>query len=354
MKQRIAKLKNQFEKLEKDLANPDFINDQKKYKQISTDYNEIKETINIYDQLIKFNQDLQDSQDIIDKEKDGELKEMAEQEKNDLKKKIEDLEEKLKIALLPKDPNDNKDVIVEIRAGAGGDEAGLFSADLFRMFSHYAEKKGWTINIMNSSRSGIGGYKEIIFEVNGTNVYYDFKYESGVHRVQRIPETEKSGRVHTSTSTVAVLPQAEEVDIEIKDEDLRIDVYRASGHGGQSVNTTDSAVRITYIPTNLVVTCQDEKSQHKNKAKALKVLRSRLLLEKQEADMKSNSDARKSQIGTGDRSEKIRTYNYPQDRITDHRIKQSWHEMEDILDGNLDTIINAVRKEDHKRLLEKN
>ncbi|MBU0670603.1 MAG: peptide chain release factor 1 [Patescibacteria group bacterium] len=351
MEEKIKQFKKRLAELEKELQNPDLGSDPVKFKKISTEYNELKENVEIFDALENANQDLQDSKDIIDNEKDHEIIKMAEEDKQKAEKTISDLEEKVKIALIPNDPNDSKDVIMEIRAGAGGDEAALFAADLFRMYSQYAEKKGWTINIMNSNRIGIGGFKEIIFEVSGANVYADLKYESGVHRVQRIPDTEKSGRVHTSTVTVAVLPEAEEVDFEIKPEDLRIDVFRSGGHGGQSVNTTDSAVRITYLPTGMIVTCQDEKSQHKNKAKAMTVLRSRLIQEQQEKEMKENSDARKSQIGTGDRSEKIRTYNYPQDRITDHRIKQNWSSIENIINGDLNPVINALRTEDQKRKL---
>lgn len=350
MEERIKHFKKRLSGLEKSLQDPEAAKDPAQYRKLTAEYNEAKDVVALFNSLEKARKNLAEAEEML---KDEEMKDIAIEEEGRTKSEIRYLEEKIKVALLPRDPNDAKDVIVEIRAGAGGEEAALFAADLFRMYSKYAEAKGWRTNIMNTNRTGIGGYKEVVFEITGENVYADMKYESGVHRVQRIPETEKSGRVHTSTATVAVLPQAEETDLELKDEDIRIDVYRSSGHGGQSVNTTDSAVRITYLPTNLVVTCQDEKSQHKNKAKALKVLRSRLLQEKEEAEAKERGDQRRSQIGSGDRSEKIRTYNFPQDRITDHRIKKSWHEIENVLDGGLDPLIRALRKEDQRRQLEK-
>lgn len=262
------------------------------------------------------------------------------------------LGEQLKLLLLPRDPNDEKNVIVEIRAGAGGDEAGLFAADLFRMYSRYAEPRRWSVELMSSNESGIGSFREVIFRVNGRNAYSRLKFESGVHRVQRIPTTEASGRIHTSTATVAVLPEAEEVDVQIAPEDLRIDVYRSTGHGGQSVNTTDSAVRITHLPTGLVVTCQDEKSQLKNKNKAMTVLRSRLLSLESQRRQQQEDAARRSQVGSGDRSEKIRTYNFPQDRVTDHRINVTMHRLPDVLDGNLDPLIDALIANDQAERLQ--
>ncbi|PIS42976.1 MAG: peptide chain release factor 1 [Candidatus Kerfeldbacteria bacterium CG08_land_8_20_14_0_20_40_16] len=351
MEEKFKKLAERFDELERILQNPEITNDQRKLQALLKEYNELKETINLGSKLKEIKRALQETEDTINNEEERELKQIAEEEYQRLTAEEKEIEEKIKLALLPKDPLDQKDIIVEIRAGAGGEEAALFVADLFRMYSRYAENKKWQTQLLNTNRTGIGGFKEVIFEISGSNVFSDLKYESGVHRVQRIPETEKSGRVHTSTVTVAILPQAEEVDIVINPEDLRIDVFRSSGHGGQSVNTTDSAVRITHLPTNTVTTCQDEKSQIKNREKALKVLRARLLKKKQDEENKQRGETRKSQIGTGDRAEKIRTYNFPQDRITDHRIKKSWHEIQPILDGNLDLIISSLREEDQKRML---
>jgi len=273
---------------------------------------------------------------------DKELKEMVEAELKDLEQELEALEHKIKLLLLPKDPMDEKNVVMEIRGGAGGDEAALFGAVLFRLYSRYAERQGWKIDIMSANYTDIGGVKELIFVIEGKGAYSRLKYESGVHRVQRIPTTESGGRIHTSTATVAVLPEAEDVDIEINQNDLRIDVFRSSGHGGQSVNTTDSAVRITHLPTGLVVTCQDEKSQLKNKEKALKVLKARLLDAAQQELEQEYAENRRSQVGTGDRSERIRTYNYPQGRVTDHRINLTLYKLENFLDGDIDEMIDAI------------
>jgi len=286
-------------------------------------------------------QQLKDAKELLESATDPEMKQMAEEEIN-----------RLKLELLPTDPADSKNVILEIRAGAGGDEAELFAQELLRMYQRYSEKRGWRFSIVDTSRTSLGGLKSAVAEIIGSDVYKNMKYESGVHRVQRVPETEKSGRIHTSTATVAVLPEAKEVDLEINPSDLRIDTYRAGGHGGQNVNKLETAVRITYIPTNLVVTCQDERSQGKNRMKAMAILRSKLLEEKEERERREQGDARRDQIGTGDRSEKIRTYNFPQDRITDHRIKKSWSQIENILEGNLDKIISTLLKENQQKQLE--
>jgi peptide chain release factor 1 len=309
---------------------------------------EIQGTIDLYDRRRKIQEDLESNRQALD---DPELRELAEAEIPDLESALEQVNSDLKLALIPKDPHDDKDVIVEIRPAAGGDESSLFSAELYRMYLRYAETKGWKTEVISESISDVGGYKEIIFGVKGDGVYSQLKYESGVHRVQRVPATESQGRVHTSTVTVAVLPEAEETEIEINPNDLRIDVFRSGGHGGQSVNTTDSAVRITHLPSGLVVTCQDEKSQLKNKLKAMGVLRSRLLAAKLEAEQKASSDARKSQIGSGDRSEKIRTYNFPQDRVTDHRIGFTRHGLPGFMNGQIDDLVQALHQADQEAAL---
>ena len=289
---------------------------------------------------------MEESLELLNEESDEEMRELAKEELAESKDKVEKLEEELKILLIPKDPNDDKNIIVEMRAGAGGDEAGLFVADVARMYRSYAERRHWKVETLSFNESGIGGFKELVFMISGHGAYSRFKYESGVHRVQRIPATESGGRIHTSTITVAIMPEVEEVEVEIDLNDCRFDVFRASGNGGQCVNTTDSAVRLTHIPTGIVVSCQDEKSQLKNKDKALKVLRSRLYELEQQKAHDEEAAKRKSQIGTGDRSEKIRTYNYPQGRVTDHRIKLTLHKLDSIMDGDLDELIDSLTAAD--------
>jgi peptide chain release factor 1 len=353
MKEKLEQIKKEFEAVTAELSSPTVTSDVERYKKLSKQESKLRQIVEKYDALLRAEKSMVENEEIISLGEDEELAAMARDENEKLGQEKELLEKALEAMLIPRDPRDEKDVIVEIRAGAGGDEAGLFAADLFRMYGSYAEKRGWKTVILSSSVNDVGGFKEVILEMNGQDVFGRMKYESGVHRVQRVPETEKQGRVQTSTATVAVLPEAEEADVEIRSEDIKIDVFRSSGPGGQSVNTTDSAVRLTHIPTGLVISCQDEKSQLKNKAKAMQILRSRLMQLEEEKREKEATDARKSQIGTGDRSEKIRTYNFPQDRITDHRIKESWHETESIMGGDLDDVIEALISADIAKKKEK-
>ncbi len=337
--EKVQDLIARHDELEKELSSGNI--DPKLFAQKSKEYSNLENIITIAKNYLKFEKEKKDLEQIIqDKDSDNEITKMAEKDLNDLKLRKQNYESKLKIFLLPKDADDDKNAIVEIRAGTGGLEASLFCSDLFKMYEKVCSKKKWKLEIINISKSEAGGFKEVIFSVSGNDIYSYLKYESGVHRVQRIPKTETQGRVHTSAATVAVLPEAEEVDIQIKETDLRIDVFRAGGPGGQSVNTTDSAVRITHIPTGVVVSQQDEKSQHKNKAKALKILRSRVYESEKRKKDKERSENRRSQIGTGDRSERIRTYNFPQGRITDHRINLTLHKLSDFLNGEIHEEIN--------------
>lgn len=330
-----------YEELQAELSEPTVTNDTVRFRKLMKDQNELAEIVEAYREYKQAKQNIEDSLTMLEEENDEELRELAKEELSQAKEDVAKLEQRLKILLLPKDPNDEKNVIVEIRAGAGGDEAALFAAELFRMYSKYAETQRWKIDMMNLNESGIGGCKEVIFMIEGNGAYSKLKYESGVHRVQRIPVTESGGRIHTSTATVAIMPEAEEVDVQIDMNDCRFDVFRSSGNGGQCVNTTDSAVRLTHIPTGIVISCQDEKSQLKNRDKALKVLRSRLYELELEKAHDAEAAARKSQVGTGDRSEKIRTYNFPQGRCTDHRIGLTLYKLEKIMDGDIQEIIDA-------------
>lgn len=347
----IKKVKERHQELSLMLSDPKILTDSNRYKSVSKEFNDLSEIMDVAQQYEKVLQAMAEDEKIRKEAKDKDLLEMVKEELAELEKKKTNLEQKLRLLLLPKDPNEGRNIIVEIRAGTGGEEAALFVANLYRMYARYAETKGWKIELLNSNPTGIGGFKEVIFSLEGPESYSLMKFEGGVHRVQRVPVTEASGRIHTSAASVAVLPEADEVDIQIKPEEIRIDVFRSSGPGGQSVNTTDSAVRITHLPTGLVVSCQDEKSQIKNRNKALKVLRARLLDRAQHKQQEKIAKERKSMVGTGDRSEKIRTYNFPQNRVTDHRIGLTLHQLQEILDGKLDEITEALRqKEQEERL----
>lgn len=324
------------------LNEPGVADDQNRFRKLMKEQSDLAPIVEAYREYKKAKQGIEDSLLMLDEETDEEMKELAKEELNESKAKVEELENTLKILLLPKDPNDDKNVIVEIRAGAGGDEAALFAAEMYRVYSKYAESNRWKVETISLNENGIGGFKEAVFMITGQGAYSKLKYESGVHRVQRVPETESQGRIHTSTITVAIMPEAEDVDVEIDMNDCKFDVFRASGNGGQCVNTTDSAVRLTHIPTGIVISCQDEKSQLKNKDKALKVLRSKLYDLEMSKKHDAEAEARRSQVGTGDRSEKIRTYNFPQGRVTDHRIKLTLHRLDSVMNGDIQEIIDSL------------
>jgi peptide chain release factor 1 len=339
---KLDELKEKLTSLETKLSDSAVIADQQEYKKTAQEHSQVSKLFSLYSKYQKVNQELSDNKGMLQDEEDAELLELVRNDIAELTERAEELEKDIKLLLLPKDPNDEKNIFLEIRAGTGGDEAALFVGDLFRMYSRFADLQGWKVEVMSSSPIGIGGFKEMIALISGKKVYSKLKYESGVHRVQRVPETETQGRIHTSAVTVAVLPEAEDVEVNIDPNEVRVDVFRSSGPGGQSVNKTESAIRLTHLPTGLVVSCQDEKSQHKNKAKAMKVLSARLL-DKMEQDQHDKiSEDRKSQVGSGDRSERIRTYNYPQGRVSDHRINLTLYKLEAILMGRLDEVINPL------------
>ena len=349
MLDKLQVLEDKYMDLTEKISDMEIINDQKVWQKYMKEHADLEPIVNKYREYRNVLNDLRESKSILEEESDEELRELAKMEISELEGQVEPLEAELKILLLPKDPNDEKNVIVEIRGGAGGDEAALFAGNLFRMYSRYAERRRWKIELLSASDTGVGGYKEVSFLIKGKGAYSRLKYESGVHRVQRIPATESGGRIHTSTATVAVLPEVEDVEVEINPNDLRIDVFRASGNGGQCVNTTDSAVRITHIPTGEVVSCQDEKSQLKNKEKALKVLKARLYDKALSEQHDEVAAERRSQVGTGDRSERIRTYNYPQGRVSDHRINLTLYKLDQFLDGDIDEMIDALITEDQTK-----
>lgn len=349
---RLQAVEDRYERLNELLSDPEIVNDSKKLREFSKEQSDIQETVMAYREYKEVKEQLTDAKAMLEDKLDAEMREMVKEEISELDPRIEELEARIKLLLIPKDPNDDKNVIMEIRGAAGGDEAALFAGDLYRMYSRYAETQGWKTEVIDASTTGVGGFKEIIFMINGSGAYSKLKFENGAHRVQRVPETESGGRIHTSTATVACLPEAEEVEIELHDKDIRFDAFASSGAGGQSVNTTMSAVRLTHIPTGIVVSCQDEKSQHKNKDKAMKVLRARVYDKFQQEAQAEYDQVRKSAVGTGDRSERIRTYNFPQNRVTDHRIGLTIQKLDQILQGKLDEIIEALIMEDQSQRLE--
>ncbi|WP_163539108.1 peptide chain release factor 1 [Gracilibacillus sp. YIM 98692] len=352
MLDRLESLEARYDKLNELLSDPEVINDSKKLREYSKEQSDLQEVITAYREYKEVTSELDDAKVMLEDDLDDEMREMAKMEITELSERKEDLEESLKILLLPKDPNDDKNVIMEVRGAAGGDEAALFAGDLFRMYSRYAESEGWKIDIMDSNTTGVGGFKEVVFMINGTGAYSKLKFENGAHRVQRVPETESGGRIHTSTATVVVMPEAEEVEVDVHEKDIRVDTFASSGPGGQSVNTTMSAVRLTHEPTGTVVSCQDEKSQIKNKEKAMKVLRARIYDKFQQEAQAEYDETRKSAVGSGDRSERIRTYNFPQNRVTDHRIGLTIQKLDQILEGKISEVIDALIIEEQAKKME--
>jgi len=349
--ERLVSIQERFKELDLLVQDPNLAKDPKKYRDVMKEHAQLSEIVEAHQRCEELEKNIQETEALLKEEKDPGMKELIKEELRELEIQLQDAKDRLKFLLIPRDPLDEKNIIMEIRGGAGGEEAALFAADLFRMYSRYAENQGWKIEVMSSNETELGGLKEIIFSIAGKNVYENLRYESGVHRVQRVPATEASGRIHTSTVTVAVLPEAEETEIEIRPEDLRIDVMRAGGPGGQCVNTTDSAVRITHLPTGIVVHCQDEKSQIKNKAKAMRILRARLFEMEEAKRQAERAEARKSQVGTGDRSERIRTYNFPQNRLTDHRINLTLYKLDLIMQGDLQELFDALKLSAREELL---
>ena len=349
---RLQAVEDRYERLNELLSDPEVINDSKKLREYSKEQSDIQETVMTYREYKSVKEQMQDAKSMLEEKLDADMRDMVKEELHELEAQVAELEEKMKILLIPKDPNDDKNVIMEIRGAAGGDEAALFAGNLYRMYSRYAEMQGWKTEVIEANATGLGGFKEIMFMINGKGAYSKLKFENGAHRVQRVPETESGGRIHTSTATVVVLPETEEVEVEIHDKDIRFDTFASSGAGGQSVNTTMSAVRLTHIPTGIVVTCQDEKSQHKNKEKAMKVLRARVYDKFQQEAQAEYDQNRKSAVGTGDRSERIRTYNFPQNRVTDHRIGLTIQKLDQVMEGKIDEIIDALILEDQSSRLE--
>ncbi|MCD7034682.1 peptide chain release factor 1 [Metabacillus sp. GX 13764] len=352
MLDRLQAVENRYEKLNQLLMDPDIISDTKKLREYSKEQSDIQETVEAYREYKEVDQQIKEAKAMLDEKLDAEMRDMVKEELSELTAREQELSERLKVLLLPKDPNDDKNVIMEVRGAAGGDEAALFAGDLYRMYSRFAEMQGWKTEVMEANTTGVGGYKEIIFMISGKGAYSKMKFENGAHRVQRVPETESGGRIHTSTATVACLPEAEEVEVDVHEKDIRVDTFASSGPGGQSVNTTMSAVRLTHLPTGVVVSCQDEKSQIKNKEKAMKVLRARVYDKFQREAQAEYDQNRKLAVGSGDRSERIRTYNFPQNRVTDHRIGLTIQKLDQILEGKMDDIIDALIMEDQANKLE--